>query len=213
MCIALGVIKTGGHLDLGMESSLHDVVRDTTRPLRKLCQMSCAWKALSPVLCVPTTCTEWRRCMLACLAKLAVLQAPRLNPKRGVYTPSWTLRSYLFLVTRARGIERMVWGSIGIRSLGQMNPDQKQWFGCLEQHCKTTAALRKLIDDRCPPELLSCQLCMLSKPELDAYDAEWICSVGPLIRIVDRIGTHLRRGVPLPLLSVLKETAAATANL
>ena len=105
----------------------------------------------------------------------------------------------------------MARGGIGVQALGQMNPDQKEWFSILEQHIKTTRDLRKLIGVHCPPELLSCQLCLLSQKALDAYDSDWIDSVKPFIEIVDRIGAHLRQGVPMPTADVLKETAALLA--
>ena len=49
----------------------------------------------------------------------------------------------------------MKWDGIGVRALGQMNPDQKDWFSTLEQHVKTKRALRELVGRSCPPELLS----------------------------------------------------------
>merc|ERR1712242_18412 len=118
---------------------------------------------LSSVLCTPRTCKAWRNCMSKALALLRRKRAPRLNPNIGMYTPSWTLRCYLIMVTRAEGITKMTWGNIGIRALGQMAPDQKKWFQVLEQHVKTSHALKRQLGAHCPPELLSCQLCILSR--------------------------------------------------
>ena len=79
MCLGLGVIATGGHLDLGTEESMCKLVDDSTGALRKLEKMSAAWKAVSPVLCVPKTCSQWRQCMLDCMEVLA---------ERGAQTPT-----------------------------------------------------------------------------------------------------------------------------
>ena len=78
----------------------------------------------------------------------------------------------------------MKWGNMGIRSLGQMNPDQKQKVATLEQHIKTAGALRRRVGAHCPPELLSCQLCVLSHKALDAYDSDWITGVRAYIKVI-----------------------------
>ena len=69
---------------------------------------------------------------------LAKRGAPRLNPNNGEYLPGWTLRCYLIMIARRHGVESMKRDGIGARALGQMNPDQKDWFSTLEQHVKTT---------------------------------------------------------------------------
>ena len=134
--------------------------------------------------------------------------APRLNPQYGIYLPSWTLRCYLIMVTRVDGINRMAWGNIGIRALGQMSPDQKEWFSVLEQHVKTATAVKALLGTHCPPELLSCQLCVLSRKNLDAYDSAWLAAHKRHIQAMTMIGQKLQNGVSMPLAEVLQETAA-----
>ena len=94
-----------------------------------------------------------------------------------------------------------------LRALGQMNPDQKQWFSTLEQHVKTAEALRALVGVHCPPELLSCQLCVLLQKALDAYDSEWMSSVQRQIKVVASVGESLQ-GAQMPTEAVLRETAA-----
>ena len=42
MCVGLGVIAMGGHLDLGTEESMYKLVDDSTAALRKLEKMSAA---------------------------------------------------------------------------------------------------------------------------------------------------------------------------
>ena len=103
----------------------------------------------------------------------------------------------------------MAWGNIGIRALGQMSPDQKEWFRVLEQHVKTVAALKRLLGTHCPPELLSCQLCLLSRKNLDEYDSAWMAANKRHIQTMAVIGQKLQNGVSMPLESVLQETAAA----
>ena len=80
----------------------------------------------------------------------------------------------------------MKWDGIGVRALGQMNPVQKEWFSTQEQRVKTTRALRELVGRSCPPELLSCQLRLLSQRPLGAYDSDWILSVRPFVEVVAR---------------------------
>ena len=143
------------------------------------------------------------------MAVLRRCRAPRLNPRAGEYLPAWTIRCYLIMATRLEGISRMAWGSIGIRGLGQMSPDQKEWFRVLEQHVKTASALKALLGDHCPPELLSCQLCLLSRRGLDAYDADWLAANTKHIQAMAVIGQKLQNGVSMPLELVLQETAAA----
>ena len=58
-----------------------------------------------------------------------------------------------------------------------------------------------------PPELLSCQLCVLSRRALDAYDSDWIASVGAYIKVIASIG-ELSRGVQMPSEAVLREAAS-----
>jgi len=207
MCLRLNVIETGGHLDLGTQGSKYKLLDDCSQTLKKLEKMSAAWRDLSSVLCVPTTCSKWRQCMLDAMKLMYEKHAPGLNPKNGVYLPGWTLRCYLFMTVRKEGVKSMKWKDIGIRALGQMNPDQKQWFSTLEQRIKTTAHLRALVGTSCPPELLSCQLCLLSHKCFDMYDSEWILKVRPFIRVVAAVGARLRKGVRMPTLDVLKETS------
>jgi len=208
MCMRLDIIEKGGHLDLGTQESMYMLVQDSSAALKKLKQLSAAWKSLSSVLFVPKTCTQWRQCMLDGMNQLTIQPAACLNPKNGTYLPSWTLRCYLLMTTRQEGIEGMQWDDIGIRAFGQMNPDQKDWFSTLEQHVKTTAALRKCVGTSCPPELLSCQMCLLSNKALDEYDSEWIRKVAPFIKVVSAVGAHLRKGLRMPIVDVLMETAA-----
>ena len=99
----------------------------------------------------------------------------------------------------------MVWGNIGIRALGQMSPDQKEWFRVLEQHVKTVAALKRLLGTHCPPELLA--LCLVPK-NLDAYDSAWLAANKRHIQAMAVIGQTLQNGVSMPLDLVLQETAA-----
>ena len=66
-----------------------------------------------------------------CMEVLAERGAPRLNPNNGEYLPGWTLRCYLIMIARRQGINSMMWDDIGARRLGQMNPDQKDWFSTL----------------------------------------------------------------------------------
>lgn len=208
MCIGLSVIETEGPLNLGMKDSMYKVVADKSHAVAKLKAMGEAWQSLSPVRSPPRTCVEWRRFMVEAMQVLTQKAAPRLNPNHGAYCPSWTLRCYLFMVMRGQGVQRMRWGRIGVRGVGQMNPDQKGWLSVLEQHVKTTGALRKFVGEACPPELLSCQLCLLSKKVFDAYDADWICSARRYIQIVAAIGERLQQQVPQPTEEVLAETAA-----
>ena len=208
MCVGMGVLETGGQLDLGSVDTKYRVAADTGAAVDKLKAMSLAWKSLSPVLCTPHTCEAWRRCMLDALDILRKKGAPRLNPKCGVYLPAWTLRCYLIMVTRENGIHRMAWGSIGIRALGQMCPDQKEWFGALEQHVKTVAALKGLLGTHCPPELLSCQLCLLSRKSLDDYDSAWLAANKRYIQAMAVVGQKLQNGVSMPVEVVLQQTAA-----
>ena len=65
----------------------------------------------------------------------------------GLYTPSWTHADH--------GEESNGWlgAFLAFGSWGR-------WFRVLEQHSKTIRALRKLLHASCPPELLSCQLCL-----------------------------------------------------
>ena len=184
------------------------VAADKGAAVDKLKAMSLAWKSLSSVLCTPRTCEAWRRCMLDALDLLRRKRAPRLNPNIGMYLPAWILRCYLIMVTREAGIYKMAWGNIGIRALGQMSPDQKQWFVVLEQHVKTVAALKRLLGTHCPPELLSCQLCLLSRKNLDAYDSAWLAANKRHIQAMAVIGQTLQNGVSMPLEMVLQETAA-----
>ena len=116
------------------------------------------------------------------------------------------------MTARKKGVKSMKWKDIGVRALGQMNPDQKEWFSTLEQHVKTTAHLRALVGTSCPPELLSCQLCLLSHKALDRYDSEWILKVSPLIRVVAAVGARLRKGVRMPTVDVLEETSRLLRN-
>ena len=60
----------------------------------------------------------------------------------------------------------------------------------------------------CPPELLSCQLCILSRKSLDAYDAAWLVANKRHIQAMAVIGQTLQKGVSMPLELVLQETAA-----
>ena len=207
MCLRLDIIDTGGHLDLGSHSSKYKLVDNSSMAIQKLQKLSSAWASMSSVLCVPKTCTQWRRCMLDGMERLCDHDAPGLNPNNGDYLPGWTLRCYLLMTARRKGVKRMKW-DLGVRAMGQMNPDQKEWFSTLEQHVKTTKFLRELVGTSCPPELLSCQLCLLSNKALDAYDSEWMLSVRPFMRVVACVGTHLRKGVRMPTADILKETAA-----
>ena len=207
MCLRLDIIDTGGHLDLGTHSSKYKLVDNSSMALEKLQKLSSAWASLSSVLCVPKTCTQWRRCMLDGMEKLYDHSAPGLNPNNGEYLPTWTLRCYLLMTARREGVARMKW-DLGVRALGQMNPDQKEWFSTLEQHVKTTKSLRELVGTSCPPELLSCQLCLLSNKALDAYDSEWMLNVRTFIRVVASVGAYLRKGLRKPTADILKETAA-----
>ena len=212
MCLRLNVIETGGPLDLGMQESNYKLVDHSSETLKKLEKLSGVWKDLSPVLCLPTTCSEWRQCMLDAMKFMYKKPAPGLNPHYGEYLPGWTLRCYLFMAARKEGVKSMKWKGIGIRSMGQMNPDQKQWFQILEQHVKTTKELRALVGTHCPPELLSCQLCLLSNKAFDKYDSEWIREVGPFIRVVAAVGARLRNGVRVPMVQILEETSKLLRN-
>ena len=209
MCIDLGILETGGTLDLGSVETKYKLSTNKPAAVDKLKAMSLAWSSLSSVLCTPRTCKAWRNCMSKALALLRRKGAPRLNPNVGMYTPCWTLRCYLIMVTRAEGITKMSWGNIGIRALGQMGPDQKEWFQVLEQHVKTSHALKRLLGAHCPPELLSCQLCLLSRKNLDDYDSAWMAANKRHIQTMAVIGQKLQNGVSMPLESVLQETAAA----
>ena len=209
MCKNLGILETGGTLDLGSVETKYKLSTNKTAAVEKLKAMSLAWSSLSSVLCTPRTCKAWRNCMVKALALLRRKGAPRLNPNWGMYTPCWTLRCYLIMVTRAEGITKMPWGNIGIRALGQMSPDQKEWFQVLEQHVKTSGALKRLLGAHCPPELLSCQLCLLSQKNLDEYDSAWMAANKRHIQAMAVIGQKLQNGVSMPLESVLQETAAA----
>ena len=51
-------------------------------------------------------------------------------------------------------------------------------------------------------------MCLLSQRPLDTYDSNWILSVRPFLEVVASIGAHLRQEVQMPLVEVLKETAA-----
>ena len=208
MCTGIGILETGGHLDLGSADTKYKLATDKKAAVDKLKAMSSAWKSLSSVLCTPRTCEAWRRCMLDALALLKRKGAPRLNPNVGMYLPSWTLRCYLIMATRLAGLNRMSWGNIGIRALGQMSPDQKEWFEVLEQHVKTSTALKRLLGTHCPPELLSCQLCLLSNKNLDAYDSAWLAANKRHIQAMAVVGQKLQNGVSMPLALVLQETAA-----
>lgn len=209
MCLGIGILETGGQLDLGSTDTKYKVAAaEKGATVDKLKAMSLAWKSLSPVLRTPRTCEAWRRCMLDAVALLRRKGAPRLNPKHGGYLPAWTLRCYLIMVTRVDGIQSMAWGDIGIRSLGQMSPDQKEWFDVLERHVKTAAALKRLLGTHCAPELLSCQLCLLSRKSLDPYDSAWLAANKRHIQAMAVIGQKLQNGVSMPLESVLQETAA-----
>ena len=212
MCLNLGILQTGGSMDLGSEETMYMVAIDNSSAVKKLKALSSAWRSLSTVLCVPRTCPRWRRCVLDSMKILEKKAAPRLNPNFGLYLPSWTLRSYLIMETRGRGIERMAFDGIGVRSLAQMNPDQKEWVSTFEQHVKTSAALMDLVGSRCPPELLSCQLCLLSRKALDTYDSEWIAASKEHIKVLAVIGKRLQHGVPMPIERVLQETAALQAE-
>ena len=117
----------------------------------KLKAMGEAWQSLSPVRSPPRTCVDWRRFIVEAMQVLTQKAAPRLNPNHGAYCPMWTLRCYLFMVMRGQGVQRMRWGRIGFRGVGQMNPDQKGWLSVLEQHVKTTGALRMFVGEACPP--------------------------------------------------------------
>ena len=209
MRVGLGILETGGTLDLGSAETKYKLSTHKPAAVDKLKAMSLAWSSLSSVLCTPRTCKAWRNCMSKALALLRRKGAPRLNPNVGMYTPCWTLRCYLIMVTRAEGITKMTWGNIGIRALGQMAPDQKKWFQVLEQHVKTSHALKRLLGAHCPPELLSCQLCLLSRKNLDDYDSAWMAANKRHIQTMAVIGQKLQNGVSMPLESVLQETAAA----
>ena len=208
MCLGLGILQTDGHLDLGSAGTKYMVATDTTSAVDKVKAMSLAWRSLSTVLCIPKTCLTWRRCVQDSMQVLTTKAAPRLNPNSGEYLPSWTLRCYLIMASRGHGIERMACGGIGIRALSQMSPDQKDWFTILEQHVKTIDALKKLVGKDCPPELLSCQLCLLSKKALDAYDSEWLAATKKYIKALAVIGARLQNKVSKPVEDVLQETAA-----
>ena len=84
-----------------------------------------------------------------------------------------------------------------------------KWFQVLEQHVKTSHALERLLGAHCPPELLSCQLCLLSRKNLDDYDSAWMAANKRHIQTMAVIGQKLQNGVSMPLESVLQETAAA----
>ena len=72
--------------------------------------------------------------------------------------------------------------------------------GCIE--------LKRLLGTHCPPELLSCQLCLLSRKNLDDYDCAWMAANKRHIQTMAVIGQKLQNGVSKPLESVLQETAA-----
>ena len=75
-------------------------------------------------------CESWHCCMLAALDlqvwDVLVGLDPALLPQHG-----------------HNGIQKMVWGNIGICALGQMSLDQKEWLVVLEQHVKTVATLKR----------------------------------------------------------------------
>ena len=75
MCLGLDVLVTGGHLDLGSVGTMY-TLGDSAQALRKLIQLSGAWSALSPVLCMPKTCSQWRQCMQSCMKVLAKKHMP-----------------------------------------------------------------------------------------------------------------------------------------
>jgi len=163
LCLNLGLLRKGGSLDLGMED-VYSIVAgkdDIEKVKEKLDKMADAWDAVSSVLsCPPKTCQEWASQMLEAFKIFRQHGAPRLNPKVGMYLPGWTLRSYMVMMMRAHGVPRLQRNGIGVRALVQVNPDQRIWFTVLEQHVKTTTALRRLFGNSSPPELLSCYLCV-----------------------------------------------------
>ena len=114
MCLNLGILQTGGSMDLGSDETMYMVALDNSSAVKKLKALSSAWRSLSTVLCVPRTCPRWRRCVLDSMKILKKKAAPRLNPNFGPYLPSWTLRSYLIMETRRRGIVRMAFDGIGL---------------------------------------------------------------------------------------------------
>jgi hypothetical protein len=59
-----------------------------------------------------------------------VLQA-RIRVLRGcagVYTTHWVCRAFLFALTGATGTIQLDSGSVGVRMLSRMAPDQRQWL-------------------------------------------------------------------------------------
>ena len=207
LCGALGIVAGGGSLDLGMTGTTYKLTTSQAKKQAtkaKLCRIAEAWEKLSPILGAPKTCQEWGACMTECLSILHQEQAPRLNPRNGVYTPAWTLRAYMFMAMREAGLHRLQWGSIGIRAFGAMNADQKGWLRSFESHVKTTAALRQLLGDSCPPELVSCKLCMYSAPELDKYDSDWISACRKYIALLRTLSAAVD-GVPAELSPILAE--------
>ena len=143
--------------------------------LGKLKKMAEAWAAVSLVLCPPPrSCNQWANMMGRSLQILRKHKAPRLNPCAGVYLASWTLRLHLLVNLPKGPLQALKWGDLGMKAFSKMNPDQKQWIQRFSQHSKTTASLRKALGPTCPPQMLSCMLCIYSDKGLQRFDEVWI---------------------------------------
>ena len=105
--------------------------------------MPFAWCLLRSVECLEkfpynsevsgkTMCQQWASKMQRSMRLLRQHAAPRLNPTAGEYTPSWTVRSYMLMQMRGKGIPQLEWGDIGVRVVQADEGCASLGFGVLD---------------------------------------------------------------------------------
>ena len=143
MCVALGILETGGTLDLGSVETKYKLSTNKTAAVDKLKAMSLAWSSLSSVLCTPRTCKAWRNCMSKALALLRRKGAPRLNPNVGMYTTTLDLALLPHHGHQGGGDHQDDMGEHWHPGVGADGPRPKEVVSSLGAACQDVACIEK----------------------------------------------------------------------
>ncbi len=94
--------------------------------------------------------------------------------KESRYLTFWTLRVHFYTMVHTSRKKQLPSGDIGVRALGNMNPDQKGWIERYFRHTKTVSVLQNMFGKKVPIELLSCVCCLYSDAAFDNFDTKWM---------------------------------------
>jgi hypothetical protein len=140
------------------------------------------------------TCTEWINCLTSVRSRLTDVGAAGMGDSSAYLVP-WTFRAWAISIMRANHVRSLAGHhQCSNRQLSQMFPDQKQlviriWQSLRVKACRTKqkplvscAELMRVLKCRCPVELLTCRLCLVSAGELHALTTLELQAMMPQLR-------------------------------